>query len=72
VSVVVPCGMQKLVLDGAGDVDGGEEYVETRYYDGLIGIDKQHHTVSFECTLCPCVHSVGKNCFTEICNFSCA
>ncbi|WVZ98791.1 hypothetical protein U9M48_044176 [Paspalum notatum var. saurae] len=35
---------QKLVLDGAGDVDGGEEYVETRYYDGLIGIDKQHHT----------------------------
>ncbi|KAK3138613.1 hypothetical protein QOZ80_5AG0371090 [Eleusine coracana subsp. coracana] len=35
---------QKLVLDGAGDVDGGEEYVETRYYDGLNGIDKQHHT----------------------------
>ncbi|CAL4893857.1 unnamed protein product [Urochloa decumbens] len=35
---------QKLVVDGAGDVDGGEEYVETRYYDGLIGIDKQHHT----------------------------
>lgn len=36
---------QKLVLDGGGgDVDGGEEYVETRYYDGLIGIDKQHHT----------------------------
>ncbi|CAD6333649.1 unnamed protein product [Miscanthus lutarioriparius] len=36
---------QKLVLDGgAGDVDGEEEYVETRYYDGLIGIDKQHHT----------------------------
>ncbi|OEL38318.1 hypothetical protein BAE44_0000665 [Dichanthelium oligosanthes] len=44
---------QKLVLDGAGDVDGGEEYVETRYYDGLIGIDKQHHTVSFECTCQP-------------------
>nr|CAB3465071.1 unnamed protein product [Digitaria exilis] len=38
---------QKLVLDGGGDVDSGEEYVETRYYDGLIGIDKQHHTVSF-------------------------
>jgi hypothetical protein len=37
------------VLDGGGgDVDGGEEYVETRYYDGLIGIDKQHHTVTFE------------------------
>ncbi|GJN14571.1 hypothetical protein PR202_gb01414 [Eleusine coracana subsp. coracana] len=35
---------QKLVLDGAGDVDGGEEYVETRYYDGLNCIDKQHHT----------------------------
>ncbi|TKW26985.1 hypothetical protein SEVIR_3G227200v4 [Setaria viridis] len=36
---------QKLVLDGGGDdVDGREEYVETRYYDGLIGIDKQHHT----------------------------
>ncbi|CAL4893859.1 unnamed protein product [Urochloa decumbens] len=34
----------QLVVDGAGDVDGGEEYVETRYYDGLIGIDKQHHT----------------------------
>ncbi|CAN6328043.1 unnamed protein product [Urochloa humidicola] len=34
---------QKLVVDGAADVDGGE-YVETRYYDGLIGIDKQHHT----------------------------
>lgn len=35
---------QKLVLDGGGgDVDG-EEYVDTRYYDGLIGIDKQHHT----------------------------
>lgn len=35
---------QKLVLDGGGgDVDGGEDYVETRYYDGLIGIDKQHH-----------------------------
>lgn len=35
-------------------MDGGEEYVETRYYDGLIGIDKQHHTVSFECT-CVCI-----------------
>ncbi|KAF8672087.1 hypothetical protein HU200_049770 [Digitaria exilis] len=35
---------QKLVLDGGGDVDSGKEYVETRYYDGLIGIDKQHHT----------------------------
>ncbi|KAJ1263172.1 hypothetical protein BS78_09G163500 [Paspalum vaginatum] len=35
---------QKLVLDGGGDLEGGEEYVETRYYDGLIGIDKQHHT----------------------------
>ncbi|KAL6609877.1 hypothetical protein ACP70R_039846 [Stipagrostis hirtigluma subsp. patula] len=34
---------QKLVLDGGGDVDG-EEYVETRYYDGLNCIDKQHHT----------------------------
>uniref|UniRef100_A0A804Q1Y2 Uncharacterized protein n=1 Tax=Zea mays TaxID=4577 RepID=A0A804Q1Y2_MAIZE len=45
---------QKLVLDGGGgDVDGGEDYVETRYYDGLIGIDKQHHTVRFECT-CVC------------------
>ncbi|TVU19634.1 hypothetical protein EJB05_35795 [Eragrostis curvula] len=35
---------QKLVLDGVGDVHGGEEYVETRYYDGLNCIDKQHHT----------------------------
>ena len=56
-SVVVALSrVQKLVLDGAGDVDGGEEYVETRYYDGLIGIDKQHHTVSFEFTcarVCP-------------------
>ncbi|XP_062231535.1 uncharacterized protein LOC133928989 isoform X2 [Phragmites australis] len=34
----------KLVLDGGGDVDGGEEYVETRYYDGLNCIDKHHHT----------------------------
>uniref|UniRef100_A0A0D9WH68 Uncharacterized protein n=1 Tax=Leersia perrieri TaxID=77586 RepID=A0A0D9WH68_9ORYZ len=33
---------QKLVLDG-GDVNV-EEYVETRYYDGLNCIDKQHHT----------------------------
>jgi hypothetical protein len=35
---------QKLVLHGAWDVDGGEEYIETRYYDGLNCIDKQHHT----------------------------
>jgi hypothetical protein len=39
--------VQKLVLHGAWDVDGGEEYIETRYYDGLNCIDKQHHTVSF-------------------------
>jgi hypothetical protein len=29
-------------------VDGGdvvEEYVETKYYDGINCIDKQHHTV---------------------------
>ena len=67
-SVVVALSrVQKLVLDGAGDVDGGEEYVETRYYDGLIGIDKQHHTVSFEC-----LPSLGKNCVTESVNSSCA
>lgn len=50
---VVPCRVQRLVLDGDGggdDVDGGEEFVETRYYDGLIRIDKQHHTVKFSCT----------------------
>ncbi|KAL6841457.1 hypothetical protein ACP4OV_028600 [Aristida adscensionis] len=35
---------QKLVMNGGGDADGGEEYVETRYYDGLNCIDKQHHT----------------------------
>ncbi|XP_062181419.1 uncharacterized protein LOC133885700 [Phragmites australis] len=35
---------QELVLNGAGNVDGGEEYVETQYYDGLNCIDKQHHT----------------------------
>jgi hypothetical protein len=47
VSVAPWCRVQKLVLDGAGDLDGGEEYIETRYYDGLNCIDKQHHTVSF-------------------------